>query len=468
MPQPASSPTRERDLRAIVADGVFFSVMVGAGETYVPAFALAIGLGEMTAGLLATVPMLLGACLQLVTPFAVRHLGSYRRWVVLCARLQALSFLPLIVGALGGHVGVGWVGVATVSYWAFGMSTGPAWNAWITSLVPTEMRARFFAHRNRFGQAALMGGLLAAGVALELGRRSGLEVPVFAGLFAAALIARLVSAGFLRSQSEREGLARGHRALGPRVVWTRLRDAGSLRVLRYLLAMQVATHVAAPYFTPYMLSHLGLSYAEFMVLTAAAFLARIAVLPKLGRMADRRGFARVLWLGGLGIVPLPLLWLVSDAFAWLLLVQLVAGVSWAAIELATTLSFFEGIREDDRASVLTAFNLANALAIAVGALIGAGLMAWLEVPLSVYACLFGVSSAGRLLAAALLRRAPKPSAAAPGVQLRTLGVRPGGVAVQRPILASLESPRGRAPAHRSSLAEGAAEPGRLPGDATAS
>jgi cyanate permease len=84
---------RERDLRAITADGVFFSVMVGLREAYVPAFALAAGLGEVVAGLVASVPMLAGAVLQLVTPVAVRRLGSYRRWIVICARLQALSFL---------------------------------------------------------------------------------------------------------------------------------------------------------------------------------------------------------------------------------------------------------------------------------------------------------------------------------------------------------------------------------------
>ena len=35
-----------------------------------------------------------------MTPAAVRYLGSYRRWVVLCARLQALSFVPLIVAVV--------------------------------------------------------------------------------------------------------------------------------------------------------------------------------------------------------------------------------------------------------------------------------------------------------------------------------------------------------------------------------
>ena len=62
--------------------------MVGLGETYIPAFVLAAGLGEVAAGLIATLPPLAGAVFQLVTPLAVRHLHSYRRWVVACAALQ--------------------------------------------------------------------------------------------------------------------------------------------------------------------------------------------------------------------------------------------------------------------------------------------------------------------------------------------------------------------------------------------
>lgn len=43
-----------RDLHAINADGVAQSVMVGLGERWLPAFALALGMGEMISGLLAS------------------------------------------------------------------------------------------------------------------------------------------------------------------------------------------------------------------------------------------------------------------------------------------------------------------------------------------------------------------------------------------------------------------------------
>lgn len=435
-----SDPFAGRDLRAITADGVYFSIMVGLGESYIATFALAVGLGDIVAGLLASVPMLLGAILQLVTPFAVRRLGSYRRWVVACATLQGLSFAPLAIGAVVGGIHLYWVVFATVLYWAAGMSAGPAWNAWITSLVPVEIRARFFARRTRAGQVALFGGLLVGGLGLEAGRRHDAELPVFALLFAGALAARLVSARYLASQSEMLERSRGHRTLGLAGVWGKLRGTSSLRVLRYLLIMQVATYIAAPYFTPYMLSHLKLSYSEYMMLTAAAFLARALVLPVLGRIAARRGATRLLWLGGLGIVPLPALWLVSDALVYLFFVQLAAGFAWAAVELATTLAFFEEIAEEDRAGVLTAFNFANACALALGAVIGAEVMTVLAGSPSLYAWLFAISTAGRLVAAAFLRVTPAPHHIPQSPQMRTLAVGPSGATVQRPILASLEPP----------------------------
>lgn len=422
-------------------DGVFFCAMVGLGESYVPAFALAIGLGDVAAGLLATGPMLAGACLQLVTPFGVRVLGSYRRWVVWCARLQALSFIPLLVGALAGGVGIAWVVAATVAYWAFGMSAGPAWNAWVTSLVPEDMRETFFARRTRAAHAALLVGLVFGGLGLEFGRSHGVELAVYGVLFAGALLSRLISAQYLASQSERPGLIEEHRSLGPTATWRRLRDGGSLRVLQYLLVMQVVTNIAAPYFTPYMLNRLALSYGEFMALVAASFLSRVAVLPWLGRLARDHSVRRLLWLGGLGIVPLPVLWLVSDAFVYLLAIQLLAGCAWAAIELATTLSFFEGIAEADRASVLSVFNLANALAMVGGALIGAALLSHFEASSHLYAWLFAASTAGRLLAASLLGRTPASTRGDAGIQLRTLAVRPSGVAIQRPIIASFGGKR---------------------------
>jgi hypothetical protein len=435
----ADPSTLRRDLRAMLGDGVAFSAMVGIGETYLPAFALAVGMGVVSAGLVATLPVLAGALLQLVTPWGVRRLRSYRRWVVLCARLQAASFLPLVAGALLGRIRPEWLFLSAAAYWGFGMATGPAWNSWVGALVPEPMRARFFANRTRWSQGALFAAVLSGGAILERGHGAGAALPAFATLFGLALASRLVSSAFLASQSEPDGLAQSHRSLSFGEVLARLRGTEAGGLLVYLLATQVSVNVAAPYFTPFMLKHLELSYAEFTALTGAAFLSRIAVLPGLARLAEGRGSRVLLWMGAAGIVPLPLFWLVSDALVYLLVLQLVAGAAWAAMELATLLSFFEVLDARDRTSVLTVFNVANTFAMALGALLGAGLFTIGAPGIAPYAAIFAASVAGRFASLGLLRRAHvHPVPVHPPISLRTLAVRPSLGAIQRPILPTLE------------------------------
>ena len=59
-----SSPLR-RDLRISTAEGMAASVMVGVGETYLPVFVLAISGSELACGLASTVPLVIGAVVQL-------------------------------------------------------------------------------------------------------------------------------------------------------------------------------------------------------------------------------------------------------------------------------------------------------------------------------------------------------------------------------------------------------------------
>lgn len=427
----------------MIGDAVAFSAMVGLGETYVPAFALAVGLGGPAAGLVATLPMLAGAAFQLVTPAGARRLGSYRRWVVLCARLQALCFLPLVAGALLGRIPAALLFVVMAGYWGLGMGTGPAWNAWVGALVPMGQRARFFARRARWAHATLLAAILGAGFALDRGEAAGRELAVFAALFAAALAARLVSSGFLAAQSEPPGLVAAQRSLSPAGVWRVLHGSEAGRMLVYLVAMGASVHVAAPYFTPYMLGPLGLSYAEFTGLTAAAFAARIAFLPLLGRFAHARGSGMLLRVGAGATIPLPALWLVSDRFGYLLALQCLSGVAWGAVELATLLRFFDGLADRERASILTAFNLANTLAIAAGALAGGATLGALGDARGAYAGLFAGSALARLAAFFLMPRTLGRGVRA--MVLRTLAVRPAAGAIQRPILAASGDEPGERP-----------------------
>ncbi len=433
---PMTTSETRGNLDASLRDGAAFSAMVGLGETYVPAFALAVGLGDVAAGLVSTVPFLAGAAVQLVTPHAVARLGSVRRWVVFCATVQALSFVPLVIGALAGGISTAWLYGTMIIYWGFGMSTGPAWNAWIETLVPRPLRAHFFGQRNRLNNAAVVCGLLIGGLALELGADAVGPLIGFASIFTLAGVARALSARWLARHTEPVLIARGlpARSLGLKG----LRSSGGA-LLAFMVLVQLAVNVSGPFFTPFMLGTLRLSYTQFTILTALAFVARVVALPYLSRHAavDAR---KLLVVGGVGIAPIAWLWTWSDSFAYLVVLQLYAGFVWAAYELATLLLFFDSIPRSERIRVLTLFNLANATALVLGSVLGGILLETFGSDLEAYKIVFDTSSVLRLIAAFWLLRLVgrmQPTAVHEVVE-RTISVRPAGGGAQPPVLPSLD------------------------------
>ncbi len=364
-----------RDLSAMLGDGAAYSVMVGIGENYLPAFALALGMGEIVSGLIACVPLLAGAMLQLVSPFGVRRLGSYRRWVSACAAVQAASFLPLVIAAVAGAIPVWFLFVAAGVYWGGGMSAGPAWSAWVTGLVPTPIRSRFFARRNRMSQLGVLIGFVGGGIALQYGHAIGRALDAFAVIFAVAACCRFVSSRLLASQSEPIHPGREMQVIGRREIAARLRDRGEGRLLFFLWAMYATAQIAGPYFTPFILGQLQYSYATYMLILATSIVAKTVSMPYLGRFAQRFGSRKLMIAGGLTMIPLPLFWVVSTSVPYLLCVQVVAGVSWAAFELAIILMSFDCIPASHRTSMLTVYNLGYAVASVAGSAVGGLLLA---------------------------------------------------------------------------------------------
>jgi MFS family permease len=457
-------------MRCSIGDAASYSMMVGIGETYFAAFALALGTGETFAGLIATLPMLAGAALQLATPWALRRFGSYRTWVVLCACLQAASLLVMPIAAFftATTAAAAWVFVAATAYWAASQATGPAWNTWIEEIIPKRVRANFFACRARISQICTLVGFVAGGLALHLahhnlapaGGQTWLFVS-FAAIFLIGAACRFLSAGFLTQQSEPSAGRYQTRPVSlTQIVSTTSGDVGG-RLVLYLLAVQTAVQISGPYFTPFMLGEERMSYLSYMLLIGICFLGKAIALPMWGRVAHYSGARRLLWIGGVSIVPIAGLWLASDAFdtwrtpltlhlgsftftwelsgefVYLGSIQLLSGIVWAAYELAMLLMFFEAIPRQDRAGVLTFYNFGNAAALVLGSIIGAAILQLLGENHQAYLILFGISSLARLATVPLLLRMPDRPMEIVQPAVRVIAVRPDDGGLDRPILPSL-------------------------------
>jgi len=448
--------TLNRNLTRSLGDAACFGGMVGCGESYLPAFALAVGMSDTAAGLVGSVPLFFGGILQLVSPIGIRWIGGLRRWVVAGATLQALAFLPLIMAAWVGRLSLGMVLLIASLYWATGLATGPAWNTWVEEIVPPGIRVRFFSRRSRLQQVCTFGGLVAAGITLHVASQYDRALWGFTAIFVAATGLRLASAWFLFQHprehvdsNERLWEATGQQSIDALVVPdesargngpihptrdSAFRSKAAGRLLGYLVLMQVFIQVSGPFFTPYMLTHLGFTYGEFVWLTSMAFVSKVLSIAFWGRTAEKFGADRLLWIGGIGLIPLSSFWIFSSDLLYLTFVQILAGIAWAAYELGFFLSFFDLLPRARRTKLLTIYNFANTSAICLGAVIGAVIFNRLGADEEAYDWLFGLSAVGRLLCLSVLAGTTLPHRAVRTIALRILSVRVNSGSISSPVV----------------------------------
>jgi hypothetical protein len=345
--------------------------MLGLGETYFGAFALCLGLGDVFAGLLSTVPLVFGGILQLLAPKGIAAFKSVKKWVILCALLQAMAHIPLVIGGYFGKLTHPQLLLIVVVYWSAALSAGPAWNYWIGKLIAANDLRHFFATRNMFSQICALASFVGAGYFLHYLHGIGQERLGFMILFSFALLFRLVSIYFLASHDEvltreseesglptiREGLSR----------FIRLKGLG---ILVFLLLMYFGANTAGPFFSPFMLKALKLTYEEYTFLIAGIFIGKIFFSP-LGGFIIKYAGPQVCLLTAATIIALtPQFWVFSQSLPYLFSLQIISGCAWATFELASTLLIFEKVEPKERIIGLTYYTMVHSVVVVAGSTIG--------------------------------------------------------------------------------------------------
>ncbi|EMI20378.1 major facilitator transporter [Rhodopirellula maiorica SM1] len=453
--------------------------MVGLGESYFAAFALAVGLGEVSAGLVGSVPLFFGGVAQLISPAAVRWFGFEQRWVIFCGCFQAAALTAIALAAMFGSISLTSLLVFASMYWAAGLATGPAWNTWIERMVPARVRTIYFARRTKWAQVTTLLGLVSGGLLLQWAEQGDWVTTGFAIAFFGASGFRLLSVAMLAIHrtapaSVRETKTKDTLPLTaaahddsepnvPHVAYQPQSNAGrsqsphstvatllpnrhaessigisAIRLLGYLVFVQGMVQLSGPYFSPYMLEKLSLSYRDFVTLLALAFVSKIIALSYWGNFGRRYGAKRLLWIGGIGIVPIASLWILSSNFWWIAVIQIISGMIWAAYELGFFLLIFDAVPASRRTKMLTLYNFANCTSWCIGAAIGGGILAYFGATEKAYWMLFGISSLGRFLALGLLIGIQPGRRLMSRVRVRVLSVRPNGATLDSPVLPSLQ------------------------------
>ncbi len=388
-------PTR-RDFNACTGDGATFCLMVGAGETYIAALVLALGKSPLIAGLIITIPMLMGATVQLASPAGLRRVGSPRKWIQGCAIVQAISFVPLIFAAAYGDIPTWLVFVTLSIYWSAAIGAWPAWSTWVARLFPASLRANYFSRRNRICQISQLLAMLVAGGLLYMGERDGWQLTAFMWIMIFAALARLSSVWFLHYQGDVKLNPNDIAHVAYRSMPKRLGRGGDLRIVLCLIALQFAANVSGPFVNPWLLDYLHFNKASYLLVICTLFASKCLALTLLGGIVQKFGARRVLLLGTAGTSISVFMLAISTNLAWITFVQIYSGVMWAAWELASFLVLLESIKHSERTSMMALYNFITYFAVAAGSFIGATILKYMDSSGGGYVAIFLLSGTLRL------------------------------------------------------------------------
>ena len=435
-------------MRLSLADALFYALMVGAGEVYFLADAVRLGATTLQQALVVTLPLCVGT---LGPVMSLGLLGRFRRRkpvVVTAASLQAALLLSIVVVDLSGRLSPNALIGLACGYQIFSQAAGTAWASWYGDVVPGRIRGRYFATRNRIAQLATSASLVAAGLLLQ-GLEPGAAGAVAAGagglgyaiIFGSAAAFRIVSVSLLAMSPEPppELLSNRHETLA----FARSNDALPVRrILLFSAAMQLTVYLASPYFGPFMLEELRLSYTEYMAGSVAVVVLKFASLTSWGRLVDRYGARSVFLLAAVLVALVPLPWLWTRGVALVIVAQALSGLSWGGHELSQFSLLLETSPTRSRLHVFAMMSVLTGLAQLLGSLLGG----WLLIAVDRrFAVLFVVSAAARLLVAL---SAPQVIPSEIGARtigrrrmfLRLLGFRASGGIESRPIAVDEEPP----------------------------
>ncbi|MEK6772758.1 MAG: MFS transporter [Bdellovibrionota bacterium] len=390
--------SQRKSLKLSLIDAFLYSLMVGAGETYLPAYALSIGLSEVFAGILATLPLVSGAFLQLFAPQVLKKVGSAKNWVVFSAVLQASSFVPLVYFADHKAPGFWTLFLILTLYWGAGFSISPAWNYWMGHLVPENESHQFFSRRSRISQLGLMIGLIGGGVALHNHVGMGPFSSVFATLFLFAFVCRIISSVVLSRKFFRAEWFLEENLVGFKKTWeVFLKSPEKRKFFSKLFPFILSVYISAPFVTPYMLGQLKMNYGDFMIAIVALLVGKVLASFWLEKNKKPASAFQIFSWGVIGICPAPLGWIFSENLYYIIGLQILSGFAWGLYEVGLALIFFNNLRKEEKVSAITIYNLINSLGIIMGTLLGAIFLNMTKLDRDHYVMLFAMAAAFRLL-----------------------------------------------------------------------
>ena len=368
-------------------------------------YAIALGASDAEIGVLAAGAGLAGLVALAPGARIAERTASRKRIVLLTSGGSArilLLLMACVPWVAEGRTAIALlIGLASLR-WFFGMLGHPAWVSLTAAIVPLDLR-RFYISRRMLG-IAVVGALAAPAFGRLIGSIGGIE-GYQAGIFAA--VAFGIGSTLLFARIEEPPPPADHER-APGSTREMLGDANFVRFVSGILALNVMTHIAVPFFAPYMVRTLDASPTEIGLLATISAIGGVGGQLIAAPLAERIGSERMLRWSLFVIPTLPIMWVLASEPWHAAIPNLIGGVVWAGFHLAEFNLLLEYAPPRNMPRYAAAHQATLLFATLVGPLIGTLIVAQWGIPAALL-----VSGAGRFIALGLVSLPQRGTTARP-------------------------------------------------------
>jgi MFS family permease len=359
----------KKSLRYSIFDGSAYAAMLGLTQSYITPFALALKASTTEIGFLSSIPNLLMALGQLLTPDLSVRAGSRKGLILPVVLGHAIMFIPImLIPFLFPEPRIMWLIIFVTIGTVLGASANPAWGSMMADLVPANLRGSYFSYRGRIaGFITLVASLVAGGILQLLNKRVFIG---FAILFGAAALFRFISLYFLRKQYEPPMIKEKTDSPGLKQIFRQLGTSNLGKFTLYVALINFVTMISGPFFTVFMLRDLHFSYFYYMIIICTNAFSNMAFQTFWGHRADRAGNLMAIRVASILLPILPLNYVFSSNIVYLIFAEILSGFTWGGFFLASTNFVYDATDGATRTKQIAVFNTISGLAACAGALLG--------------------------------------------------------------------------------------------------
>lgn len=402
-----SLESEKRKARKIsIIEGSVSSASGGFGDSFIIPFAEAIKANAMHIGLLSAFSGLLSPISQY---FGNKLMEKQPRKKIVrkYVLLQSLVWIPIAIIALLYYksiltLSLPWLLILAYSLIAiFGGLAHPAWFSWMGDIVPDDGRGKYFSKRNVItGLVGVVVSILGS-ILINKFEALGIAMIGFGIMFFLAFVFRFTAFTLFKKQYSPPFKLEKKDEFSLISFIKRYDNFGKFAV--YRAVFNFAIMIASPFFGFYLLTQLGYdqNLFLFMVITMSSSIFSLLFTPLAGRLSDKYGNLKLLYIEWLFFVLSPLVWLLSDNLIWLILAPgIVAGVANSAGNIANANFTYDSVSQQKRGTCVAYTNILVGIGVFIGSLLGGYLLKTLKVNslgINVFLLVFILAAIARLL-----------------------------------------------------------------------